>query len=156
MVMSFWLLPGLDACPAGDDGDVTQTSLELFGNSEAVAQSAAAAEGAARGLLSSAVGGMFSSLSSPPAVGGEEAGAAEDSAGFASEGGGYGFEGEDESCFEGSNAVGSVRTILQVQARRVSCGSVVQRTGCLRPRLRGIDALCVPTCSCWCCSPSYP
>lgn len=107
MVLSFWILPGLDACPAGD-GDTSQSSVELLANSEAVAQSAAT-EGAARGLLSSAVAGVLS-------VGGKGEGeGAGISSGFAFEGGEDGSEGEDVSCFEGSNAVGSVRIILQVR-----------------------------------------
>lgn len=125
MVMSFWILPGLDACPVGDD-DTPQMSLELFGNSEAMAQSAGA-EGAARRLLSSAVEGM---LSPSP----EGTGTSENLPGFASDGGGYEVEGEDGNCFEGSNAVGSVRTILQVRVEMCFfLLSVAQRTGFLRP-----------------------
>lgn len=107
MVMSFWILPGLDACPFGDDDDIPQTSLDQLGAPGAVAQ-AAGAEGAdylTRGLLSSVARGV---VSPPPAVGG-------DGARFAYEGGRHEFEGGGDSCFEGSNAVGSVRTILQVR-----------------------------------------
>lgn len=114
--MSFWILPGLDACPVGDDV-ASPLSLDLLGNSEAVAQSAAT-EGATRGLLSSAAGGM---VSPSPAVVGERAGGPENLAAFASEGQAHGFEGEDGSCFEGANAVGSVRTILQVECDVLRC-----------------------------------
>lgn len=108
--MSFWILPGLDACPVGGD-DPAHTTLDLFGSPEAVAQAAATdgADFSARGLLSPPAGGLLSPP--PPAAAGNAPGLASGG------GGGYGFEGEDESCFEGSNVVGSVRTILQVRLR---------------------------------------
>ncbi|CAM9967945.1 unnamed protein product, partial [Hapterophycus canaliculatus] len=129
MVMSFWLLPGLDACP-----DRGQTAVELMledaGDSGEDAGTSGEGVGgyAARTILSSALEGVFTPA---PAVAaavasvadGGGVGSAEDVYGSAlgeGEGGEDDFEfGEGggsangESCFEGSNIVASVRTILQ-------------------------------------------
>lgn len=113
MVMSFWIFPGLDACPGGGDGG-PEILLEGAASDETVEEAAAAAteagateegvEVSARQLLSS-VAALGEMVTSSPLVMGISEGAGGDE---------FEAEGEGDSCFEGANAVGSVRTILQV------------------------------------------
>lgn len=107
--MSFLVLPGLDACPPDE---TVAISLDEPGTAVEGVVAAAGGENSSRGLqlLASSARGMLSSSQAG-------AGIMEDVPGFASAGGDFDFGGGDEdggSCFEGSNVLGSVRTILQV------------------------------------------
>lgn len=104
MVISFWLLPGLDACPDAEDPSSSALSFDAatddLGTDGVSPTEAAAADFSSRGLAASV----------PPVEMDEGRG-----------GGGFGrakgFEDGEQSggdCFEGSNAIGSIRNILQV------------------------------------------
>lgn len=111
MVVSYWMLPGLDPCPI--DGGAAEITFDGIVGTPAggvVAQGGAVAgeEGqfSARGLsaaaaavASAAVGDVFPSEHNS-------------TLGFSQEG----LYGGGGHCFEGSNAVGSIRTILQVRS----------------------------------------
>lgn len=116
MVMSFLVLPGLDACPADE---TVAISLDETGTAVEGVATAAGGENSSRGLqlLALSARGMLSSSQA-----GE--GMMEDVPGFASAGGDFDFSSGDEDgggCFEGSNALGSVRTILQVGRAEDRC-----------------------------------
>lgn len=102
MVLSFWLLPGLDACPA-DDAE----------SAVAAAQSVNLAAGG-QALLSS----LSSSMSAETGISDldDELMGTEDAY--------WGSKadlGVSESCFEGARLVGSVRTLLQVRSCMDCC-----------------------------------
>lgn len=92
--MSFWLLPGLDACP--DE----ETAITFEETSDEAAAAAAAADYSSAGEFY----GREREHVSPPVV-------MTEAAAVGSVGGGL-AAGE---CFEGANTVGSVRSILQVR-----------------------------------------
>lgn len=102
MVISFWVLPGLDACP---DESRSKASASRSGDPGVIGpglNSTAAEAISADGILASQSGGGDLS---PLALQAVAAAAAAGGEGLALEGG---------RCFEGSNAMGTVRTILQV------------------------------------------
>ncbi|CAM9231757.1 unnamed protein product [Ectocarpus sp. 4 AP-2014] len=116
MVMSFLVVPGLDACPPDE---TVANALDEPGTAVEGVAVATGGENSSRGLqlLASSARGMMSSSQAG-------AGIMEDMPGFASAGGDFDFGGGDEdggSCFEGSNVLGSVRTILQTLPIFVFC-----------------------------------
>ena len=98
MVFSFWVLPGLDACP---DDSRDNASAALYGdpgNMGSGLNATSAEEISADGLLVSQSGAAQLPLTLQSVA----------------EGAGEGFALEGGRCFEGSNAMGTIRTLLQV------------------------------------------
>ncbi|CAN0462834.1 unnamed protein product [Laminaria digitata] len=105
MVLSFWVLPGLDACPIDDRNN---------------------AFAGLNGDLGVTGSGLNATAAAEISVGGSQSGAAElpltlQVVAAAAAGQGEEFALEGGRCFEGSNAVGTVRTILQTLPIFVFC-----------------------------------